>query len=75
MLLKRFGDKFQQKTRWKIKGVKTVRILFRRAMARRGCDLICIDMEFSYLLYYNGVLRFFPKFVASEESAFEHFIL
>lgn len=51
-------------------GVTTVRILFRRAMPRRGCELICFDMEFSYLLYYNNVLGFFPKFFAPEE----HFI-
>ena len=48
----------------------TVRILFRRA----GCDLICIDMEFCYLLSYNAVLGFYPKLFAPEVSAFEHFI-
>ena len=40
-------------------------------MPRRGCDLICIDMEylvicFIRLITMEGLIGFFPKFFASE---------
>ena len=49
-------------------------------MPRRGCDLICSDMEYSVIRFIRLItmeclIGFFPKFFASEASAFGHYSL